>query len=53
MKPVSPNQPDDCLGGIGGVGLAVPWETLDTSFKKGDEIDAFINVSLLATFLLW
>jgi hypothetical protein len=25
----------------------------DTSFKKGDEIDAFVNVSLLATLLLW
>ena len=26
------------------------WETLDSSsFKKGDEIDAFVNVSLLAT----
>ena len=25
----------------------------DTSFKTGDEIDAFVNVSLLATLLLW
>jgi hypothetical protein len=33
----------------GGVGLAVLWETLDTSFKKGDEINAFVSVPLLAT----
>ena len=53
-KPVRPNRLLIVLVGlvgglVGGIGLAVLLETLDTSFKKGDEIDAFVNVPLLAT----
>jgi polysaccharide chain length determinant protein (PEP-CTERM system associated) len=54
VKPVRPNRLMIVLLGLaaglaGGVGLAVLWETLDTSFKKGDEINAFVNLPLLAT----
>jgi hypothetical protein len=54
VKPVRPNRIIIVLVGLaaglaGGVGLAVLWETLDTSFKKSDEINAFVNVPLLAT----
>jgi polysaccharide chain length determinant protein (PEP-CTERM system associated) len=54
IKPVRPNRLIIVLVGLaaglaGGVGTAVLWETLDTSFKKSDEINAFVNVPLLAT----
>jgi polysaccharide chain length determinant protein (PEP-CTERM system associated) len=54
VKPVRPNRIIIVLAGLAaglaaGVGLAVLWETLDTSFKKSDEINAFVNVPLLAT----
>jgi len=38
------------LGGLGGgCGLAFLWGSLDTSFKNGDDIKAYVNVPLLAT----
>jgi polysaccharide chain length determinant protein (PEP-CTERM system associated) len=54
VKPVRPNRLLIVLAGlvgglVGGIGLAVLLETLDTSFKKSDEINAFVNVPLLAT----
>jgi polysaccharide chain length determinant protein (PEP-CTERM system associated) len=54
VKPVRPNRLLIVLAGlvgglVGGIGLAFLLETLDTSFKKSDEIDAFVNVPLLAT----
>jgi polysaccharide chain length determinant protein (PEP-CTERM system associated) len=54
VKPVRPNRLMIVLAGlagglVGGIGLAVLVETLDTSFKKSDEINAFVNVPLLAT----
>jgi polysaccharide chain length determinant protein (PEP-CTERM system associated) len=54
VKPIRPNRLIIVLAGLaaglaGGIGLAFLWETLDTSFKKGDEINAFVNVPLLAT----
>jgi polysaccharide chain length determinant protein (PEP-CTERM system associated) len=53
-RPVRPNRLVIVLVGlavglIGGVGLAFLSETMDTSFKKSDEINAFVNVPLLAT----
>jgi polysaccharide chain length determinant protein (PEP-CTERM system associated) len=54
VKPVRPNRLMIVLAGlagglVGGVGLAVLLETLDTSFKKSDEINDYVNVPLLAT----
>jgi polysaccharide chain length determinant protein (PEP-CTERM system associated) len=54
VKPVRPNRLMIVLTGLAvglavGVGLAFLCETLDTSFKKSDEINAFVNVPLLAT----
>jgi polysaccharide chain length determinant protein (PEP-CTERM system associated) len=54
VKPVRPNRLMIVLAGLAGglvvgIGLAVLLETLDTSFKKSDEINAFVNVPLLAT----
>jgi hypothetical protein len=38
------------LAGLGtGIGLALLQENMDTSFKRGEELRAFINVPLLAT----
>ena len=54
VKPVRPNRLMIVLAGlagglVGGIGLAFLLETLDTSFKKSDEINAYVNVPLLAT----
>ena len=54
LKPVRPNRPMIILIGFlvglgGGFGLAFVWENLDTSFKRGDEISAYVDVPLLAT----
>ncbi len=53
-KPVSPNRPRllllGLLGGLAaGFGLAFMWENMDTSFKRGDEVDSYTDVPLLAT----
>jgi uncharacterized protein involved in exopolysaccharide biosynthesis len=54
VKPIRPNRLLIVLAGlagglVGGVGLAVLLETMDTSFKKSDDINTFVNVPLLAT----
>lgn len=54
LKPLRPNRLLIVLAGLalglgGGVGLALLWDTLDTSFKQGEEINSLINVPLLAT----
>ena len=54
VKPVRPNRLMIILAGLvaglaGGVGLAVFWENLDSSFRRSEEINAFVNVPLLAT----
>jgi polysaccharide chain length determinant protein (PEP-CTERM system associated) len=54
LKPFSPNRSLIILIGllaglIGGVGLAVVWDSLNTSFKKSEELDGYVNVPLLAT----
>ena len=37
------------LGLGGGVGIALLWDNLDSSFKRSDEISSYVNVPLLAT----
>ena len=54
LKPLRPNRPLIVLLGFliglgGGFGLAFVWENLDTSFKRSDEISAYVDVPLLAT----
>lgn len=54
LKPVRPNRPLLILMGLltgiaGGMGLASLWDSLDTSFKRSDEITTRVNVPLLAT----
>jgi uncharacterized protein involved in exopolysaccharide biosynthesis len=54
LKPVRPNRLVIVMAGLvfglgGGVGLALLLDTLDRSFKHADEIQAFVNVPLLAT----
>jgi succinoglycan biosynthesis transport protein ExoP len=54
LKPVRPNRllivSLGLLGGFGGgLALAFLWDNLDTSFKRSDELDGFVNVPLLAT----
>jgi protein tyrosine kinase modulator len=54
LKPVRPNRPLIILIGLlaglgGGFGLAFLWDNLDSSFKRGDEINSYVNVPLLAT----
>jgi polysaccharide chain length determinant protein (PEP-CTERM system associated) len=54
VKPVRPNPQRIILFGLlfglaGGVALAFALDTLDTSFKRSDEISACVNVPLLAT----
>lgn len=54
LKPVRPNRPMIVLFGLiaglaGGVGLAFIWDTLDTSFKRSDELAGYVNIPLLAT----
>ena len=54
LKPVRPNRPLVLLIGLlaglgGGLGLAFLWDNLDTSFKRSDDVNAYVNVPLLAT----
>jgi hypothetical protein len=54
LRPVRPNRPMIVLFGLiaglaGGVGLAFIWDNLDTSFKRSDELDGYVNIPLLAT----
>jgi uncharacterized protein involved in exopolysaccharide biosynthesis len=54
LKPLRPNRPMIILFGLiaglaGGVGLAFVWDTLDTSFKRSDELAGYVNIPLLAT----
>ena len=54
LAPVRPNRPMiiliGLLAGLGaGFGLAFVADNMDTSFKRSDEINAYVNVPLLAT----
>jgi protein tyrosine kinase modulator len=54
LKPIRPNRPVIILIGLlaglgGGFGLAFLWDNLDSSFKRSDEITAYVNVPLLVT----
>ena len=54
LKPVRPNRQMIVLFGLlaglaGGVGLAFVWDNLDSSFKQSTDLDAYVNVPLLAT----
>jgi polysaccharide chain length determinant protein (PEP-CTERM system associated) len=54
IKPVRPNRMRilllGLLGGLAtGFGLIFMWESLNTSFKRGDEIEGYTNIPLLAT----
>ena len=53
-KPVRPNRMRilllGLLGGLAaGFGLVFMWENLNTSFKRGDEVEGYTDVPLLAT----
>jgi polysaccharide chain length determinant protein (PEP-CTERM system associated) len=54
LKPLRPNRLMIGLIGFllglgGGVGLAIVWDNWDTSFRKSDDINAYVNVPVLAT----
>jgi polysaccharide biosynthesis transport protein len=54
LAPVRPNRPMVVLIGLlvglgAGFGLAFVSDNMDTSFKRSDEINAYVNVPLLAT----
>ena len=54
LKPFSPNRQRIILLGLvaglaGGFGLAFLWDNLNTSFRRSDEISAYVNLPLLAT----
>jgi polysaccharide chain length determinant protein (PEP-CTERM system associated) len=54
VKPARPNRLVIILMGLGaglagGIGLAIFWDNLDSSFRRGEEINAYANVPLLAT----
>ncbi len=54
MKPVRPNRLVIFLVGMmaglaGGIGLALFWDNLDSSFRRSEEIHAYVDVPLLAT----
>jgi polysaccharide chain length determinant protein (PEP-CTERM system associated) len=54
IKPLRPNRPMIILLGLmgglaGGILLAFVWDTLDTSFKRADEIAGVVNLPVLAT----
>jgi protein tyrosine kinase modulator len=54
VKPARPNRLMIILMGLvaglaGGIGLAIFWDNLDSSFRRGEEINAYVNVPLLAT----
>jgi polysaccharide chain length determinant protein (PEP-CTERM system associated) len=53
VKPVQPNRLMIVLMGLvgglaGGIGLALVWDSLDSSFRRSEEIRAYVNVPLLA-----
>jgi polysaccharide chain length determinant protein (PEP-CTERM system associated) len=55
--PVNPSQPNRLMivlmglvaGLAGGIGLALVWDNLDSSFRRSEEVHAHVNVPLLAT----
>jgi hypothetical protein len=54
LKPIRPNRPMIVLIGLivglgGGFALAFVWDNLDKSFKQSDEINAYVNLPVLAT----
>ena len=54
LKPLRPNRLmimviGFLLGLGGGFGLAIVWDNWDTSFRKSDDINAYVNVPVLAT----
>jgi polysaccharide chain length determinant protein (PEP-CTERM system associated) len=54
LRPARPNRLMILLVGLasglaGGVALAFLWDNLDTSFKRGEEIIAYVNLPLLVT----
>jgi polysaccharide chain length determinant protein (PEP-CTERM system associated) len=54
LKPLRPNRLligliGFLLGLSGGFGLAIVWDNWDTSFRKSDDINAYVNVPVLAT----
>jgi polysaccharide chain length determinant protein (PEP-CTERM system associated) len=54
VKPLRPNRPMIIFIGVlmglaGGFGLAIAWDNLDTSFKKSDDVSAYVNVPVLAS----
>jgi uncharacterized protein involved in exopolysaccharide biosynthesis len=54
LKPLRPNRLligliGFVLGLGGGFGLAIVWDNWDTSFRKSDDINAYVNVPVLAT----
>jgi polysaccharide chain length determinant protein (PEP-CTERM system associated) len=58
LKPFRPNRLLIILIGTlaglaGGVALAFLWDNLNTSFKRSEELDGYVNVPLLATIPAW
>jgi len=54
VKPARPNRLMIILMGLGaglagGIGLAIFWDNLDSSFKRSEEVNAYVNIPLLAT----
>ncbi|MBI4528316.1 MAG: hypothetical protein HY695_31360 [Deltaproteobacteria bacterium] len=54
QRPVRPNRPlllvMGLVGGLGaGFALAILLETLDTSFKRSEEVDNYVNIPVIAT----
>jgi hypothetical protein len=54
LKPLRPNRLMIGLIGFllglgGGFALAIVWDNWDTSFRKSDDINAYVNVPVLAT----
>jgi uncharacterized protein involved in exopolysaccharide biosynthesis len=54
LKPVRPNRQMIILFGLlaglgGGFGLAFVWDNLNTSFRRSDDLSAYVNLPLLAT----
>jgi polysaccharide chain length determinant protein (PEP-CTERM system associated) len=54
LSPVRPNRRNIVLVGLlfgvaAGAGLALLWDNFDTSFKRGEDLNSYVNVPLLAT----
>lgn len=54
VKPIRPNRLMIVLTGLaiglaGGIGLAIVWDNLNSSFRRSEEINAYVTVPLLAT----